>query len=366
MQILGRICAVLGLVLVLQACGGGGGTRQVGTPKAVQATSYLNFKNVGLTPVNLPVMGDARGYGDFSRSGNLDLFTAELTYDVNRPLSQATPATFKFWKLMSNGSYAEDMEKLSSRAGCIHPRKALVADFNGDAIPDVFVACHGYDNTGFPGEKSRLLLSQPNGTFQNLEVLDVGYWHGATAFDVNGDGHVDLMLLNNNEAGRGITYLNDGRGNFTREAGNRFPESINSRGYYTIEAIDVNADGKQDLLLGGLEFSNSPTLVLFNPGNGNFSRVSSAALPQDSNFGIVLDFAVTSPGSKPVLWTMRTQHDNSYVGYALHKVDLSSLTGARVASSASGNWLRWIIPTTINGTAYIASDKAGDRFQFAY
>ena len=210
------------------------------------------------------------------------------------------------------------------------------------------------------------MLSKKDGTFQNLEVLDVGYWHGATAFDVNGDGHVDLMLVNNNEAGRGVTYLNDGRGNFTRESGNRFPASINSRGYYTIEAVDINADGKHDLILGGLEFSNSPTLVLINPGNGDFSAVSSATLPVDSTFGIVLDFAVTNPGTNPVLWTIRTQHANSYVGYALHQTELSTLKGTRVASSATGNWLRWIIPTTINGTHYMASDRAEDNFRVAY
>ena len=332
----------------------------------MQATSYLNFKNVGLTPAALPVVGDARAYGDFSRSGNLDLFTAELTYDPSRPLAQATPSQFKFWKVMSDGRFVQDADKLSSTAGCIHPRKALTADFNGDGIADVFVACHGYDGGTYPGEKSRLLLSQSNGTFLNQEVLDVGYWHGATAFDVNGDGFVDLMLVNNNEAGRGVTYLNDGLGNFTREAGNRFPAFINSRGYYTIEAIDINADGKQDLVLGGLEFSNSSTLVLINPGNANFSAVTSATLPVDATYGIVLDFAVTNAGPNPVLWTIRTQHANSYVGYALHKTELSTLTGTRTASSATGNWLRWIIPTTISGTNYIASDRAADGLRFAY
>jgi hypothetical protein len=372
--LLSIVTIIAGAILV--ACGGGGGssaggggssaTRLSGAAKTVQATSYLNFKNVGLTPTNTPVTADARGYGDFSKSGNLDLFTAQLTYNVSLPIGQATPSIFKFWKVMSDGSYVEDTAKLSSNSGCIHPRKALVADFNGDLIPDIFVACHGYDGGAYPGEKSKLVLSQSNGTFLIQDALDVGYWHGATAFDVDGNGTIDLMLVNNNDAVRGNTYLNDGRGNFTKDTVNRFPASIASKGYYSIEAIDVNADGRQDLVLGGLEYDNSPTLVLINPGNTNFSAVSSSTLPKDSTFGIVLDFTVTNAGLNPILWSIRTQQSPFYTGYALNRIDLTALSGSTVKSSTGGNWLRWAIPTVINGAKYIASDNANDNFSYAY
>jgi hypothetical protein len=360
-------------LVVLAACGGGGGgvgggggggTRLTGPVISAQATSYLNFKNVGLSSTNLPVFGDARAFGDFSKSGNLDLFTAELTYNVNLPLGQATPAIFKFWKVLSNGSYVEDSTKLTNQTGCIHPRKALVADFNGDSIPDIFVACHGYDNGAYPGEKSKLVVSQSNGTFVIQDALDIGYWHGATAFDVDGNGTIDLMLVDNNNAGRGSTYLNDGSGNFLVDAVSRFPASIGSKGYYSIEAIDVNADGKQDLLLGGLEYSNSPTLLLINPGNSNFSAVTSMTLPTDATFGIVLDFTVTNAGPNPILWSLRTQQ--SYSGYALQKTDVSTLSGSTVKSSTSGNWVRWVIPTILNNQKYISSDKSSDNFNYAY
>jgi hypothetical protein len=268
--------------------------------------------------------------------------------------------------VQSDGSYAEDSAKLSSNSGCIHPRKALVADFNGDSIPDIFVACHGYDGGTYPGERSKLVLSQSNGTFLIKDALDVGYWHGATAFDVDGNGTIDVMLVNNNDAVRGNTYLNDGNGNFTKDAVNRFPASINSKGYYSIEAIDVNADGKQDLVLGGLEYNNSPTLVLINPGNNNFSAVSSATLPKDSTYGIVLDFTVTDAGANPILWSMRTQQSPFYSGYALNRINLTTLSSSTVKSSTSGNWVRWAIPTTLNGVKNISSDNTNDNFSYAY
>ena len=358
-------------IVTTQGCGGGGGsgssgTRLSGTPLVVQSSSYLNFKNVGLTPTQTPVAADTRAYGDFSKSGNLDLFTAQLTYDPSQPISQATPSIFKFWKVMSNGSYTEDTAKLSTNTGCIHPRKALVADFNGDTIPDIFVACHGYDNGAYPGERAKIVLSQANGTYVIQDALDIGYWHGATAFDVDGNGTIDLMLVNNNDAARGATYLNDGNGNFTKDNVNRFPASIGSKGYYSIEAIDVNADGKKDLIIGGLEYSNSPTLVLINPGDSNFSAVSSSTLPFDATYGIVLDFTITNPGANPILWSIRTKQTPFYSGYALQKIDLTANTGSTVASTASGNWLRWVIPTLVGGIKEIASDNANDNFAYPY
>jgi hypothetical protein len=122
-------------VFVLLACGGSGssssgdgsGIRYSGTAITVKSTSYLNFKDMGLVPTRLPVTGDARAYGDFTRTGNLDLFMAELTYDSNQSVSQATPARFRFWKVLSDNGYVEDTGRIASNgvSACIHPRKAL-------------------------------------------------------------------------------------------------------------------------------------------------------------------------------------------------------------------------------------------------
>lgn len=362
-----KVAVIFLMTTFLISCGGGGsgdGTRLSGSPKAVLPTSYLNFKGVGLTPMNLPTFGNARAYADFSKTGNLDLFTADLTYSANNPIGQATPSIFKFWKVMSDGSYVEDTSKLTNNYGCIHPRKAIVADFNSDSVPDVFIACHGYDGVPFSGEKNKILLSQNNGTFLIQDALDVGYWHGATAFDVDNNGTIDLMLVSTTDPSRGVTYLNNGQGVFAKDEKNRFPSVINNKGYFSIEAIDVNADNKPDLVLGGHEYEGAVNLVLINPGDGNFSSVTSSVLPIVSNFGIVLDFVYTTSGSDRFLWTLRTQSSPFYAGYAVQKINLDNNTSALISSVTSGNWLTWLIATIIGGISYIATDKAQEGYAY--
>jgi hypothetical protein len=41
----------------------------------------------------------------------------------------------------------------------VFPRKIVIADFNSDGIPDIFIADTGYDASPFPGAQSTLLLS---------------------------------------------------------------------------------------------------------------------------------------------------------------------------------------------------------------
>ena len=374
-----RLCLLI-CVVVLSACGGGsGGTVNLpaparATPIAPQATSYLNFKNVGLLPQALPsvVAGNgatARAYGDFFLRGQLDLFAARLTYDPGKPAASATPARFSFWTMQDDGSYAEDVSRIvtdttsPATQPCIHPRKAIVADFNKDGVPDLFVVCHGYDAGSFPGETNKLLLSRADGKFSlNNASADVAFWHGAAALDVNGDGAIDVMAVDGGN--RISTFLNNGAGRFTLETAARFP-LLGQGGYYTIEAADINGDGAQDVLIGGHESATSPTYVLLNRGDGQFQAVTPIALPPVAGFGVVLDFVITNPGPNPTVWALRTGDGNNfYVGKMIQKIDWPSRTGS-IALQRGGNWVPWIIPTTLDGKKHIASDVASHGFAVA-
>jgi hypothetical protein len=370
MRVIATLAAITASVSLVVACGGGGGgggsaTAPSGPPILPQSTSYLNFKNVGLTPQNLrqDFADDARAFGDFAKAGRLDLITASITYDMRKPIEQATPSRLRYWKKLSNGSFSEDSAMLNSNVGCIHPRKSLVADFNNDGAPDVFIVCHGYDAGDFPGEKNLIILSQPSGNFSVASASDdIGFWHGGTAVDVNNDGFVDVMLVDGNDTI--FTMLNDGAGRFTLEAPNRF-QRLPSNGYYTIEAVDINGDNQVDLLLGGHEHDGASTLALINPGDFNFANVTPQILPTSTGQGVVLDFAVTTTGTDSTIWVLRTGDNPFYQGRFIQKVEYPSLNATMALSDPQGRWVPWIIPIQILGQDYVSSDLSWIDFKVA-
>lgn len=358
--------------IVLSACGGGGGS-STPTPSpapapapapAVGTSSYVNYKQIGLVPQPLP-SGDntMRAYANFSGTGRTDMFRAVITYDPSKPQSAATPSRFEFWNKQADGTFVKNTTLLASSDGCLHPRKALVADFNGDGRPDVFVACHGYDAAPYPGERSKVVLSQPDGTYKISDAAsDVGFWHGASAADLNGDGKIDVVQVSDG-VDKAVTMINDGTGKFSRETTIRTPKALrNMGGYFSIELVDVNEDGKLDLVVGGHEFENAPTWIFLNPGNNDFSAVSPTVVPAVPNEGVVLDFTLTGTGPTRTLWVVRTSGGDGtfYQSRTVQKVSYPSMTSTVVLQQRPATWIPWLVPATVNGIPVVVSDNAAD------
>lgn len=329
----------------------------------VQPTSYLNFKESGVAPLSLPdsipvynVL--ARGYGDFyGRGAPTDMFAARVTYDVSRPQSEATMANYSFYR-REGTTWVEDNSILAGApTRCIHPRKAVVADFNADGRPDVFLACHGYDAAPYPGERSQIILSQPDGKYIVRDATDVGFWHGASAADLNGDGYPDVVLANTSVPDRAAVYLNNKDGTFTREASGRLP-SLGTGNYYSVELADVNEDGLPDLLLGGHEFDAAPTRVWINPGTSNFSAVTPVTIAAVPNEGVVLDFLLTGTGPTRTIWLSRTSGGDGtfYQSKVLQKFIWPTQASAVVSNTRPGSWVPWLIHYSRSGQTFVGSD----------
>src|SRR5439155_9441 len=98
-------------------------------------------------------------------------------------------------------------------------RNLVVADFDGDGLPDLFVADHGPDAAPFPGGQSHLFMGTKAGHLvdetQARLPSALAFTHDACAGDVNGDGASDIYLANQWPAGPPRPYLNDGGGRFT-------------------------------------------------------------------------------------------------------------------------------------------------------
>ena len=143
-------------------------------------------------------------------------------------------------------------------------RQQVVADFNGDGRPDLFIADMGTDNTavnpGWPGQQNRLVLSTPGGKLADATgnlPQRFTFTHSAAAADVNGDGAVDIFENNLSCCGRDRVpariLLNDGTGRFTPSphAVDGVPRNqYGATHSYACAFADVDGDRAPDLVLG--------------------------------------------------------------------------------------------------------------------
>ena len=183
-------------------------------------------------------------------------------------------------------------------------RELVLADFNGDGRPDIFIADEGMDAGPSPGYQNTLVLSAPGGKMVDATgnlPQQSDMTHSAAAADIDGDEDVDLYV-GNIWGQNGISpqvWLNDGTGVFTVATGCLpFPlEDLGFGAYTTSEFVDVNNDTFPDLILGdaGDDLEGGPdSLVLLNDGTGHFSILANAIPSKPfSDTDIALDIDAT-------------------------------------------------------------------------
>lgn len=330
--------------------------------------SYDNFKLVGLQPTALPAgvaaTENAHAWADFAGHHRLDLFVASTATTY----ADRKPAIYAFYERKKDGTLAPSNIPITGAAlGCVVPRKALVADLNGDAKPDVFLACHGVDEPPFPGEPNTVVLSRGDGSYEIKRAsADLGFFHAGATLDANGDSKPDVIvagLYGTNGAGartaRVALFINNGDGSFALQPGwtlNKTP--------FTIEIVDVDGDGKRDMVTGGHEWIE-PASVYLGDGSANFAPSPVVTLPTSPGFEVSLDFLVTGSGASRALWVFRvggTGPDGGpdfYRKRAIQRIAWPTLTHALAYQDNSTAGLPWLIATS--GTSpLVSSDWAGN------
>ena len=257
-------------------------------PKVIDPTYSPQF--LSFFPVTVDLNGD----------GNLDLIVLGASYPIGgntTPVPQ--PARIFFGD--GNGGFTEAPSNIFpiDTLLTVHPRKVLIADFNGDGRPDIFISCHGWDTSPFPGEQNRLYLSQPNGSWidatASLPQLN-DYSHTAAIGDINGDGSIDIFVGNGYGGQNNIlsyVLLNNGSGQFTQTradipvASNSILDFNTGHNFPGATLADLDGDGRPDLIITADASSsfnkNLQTTILWNNA-GNFSQTNQTLLPATKHF----------------------------------------------------------------------------------
>ncbi len=308
---------------------------------------------------------------DTQGNGRPDLFVCHFSFPPDDPI----PQPCRFLRPQADGSLIEVTRKLLGPGplpAAVHPREVIVADFNRDGLPDIFLAAHGYDAPPYPGEANVLLLSNGDGNYTDRSstlppVSD--FTHSACVGDVNGDGYLDIYAGNVDNRIKPYFLLGNGDGTFTQTKGG-LPTSIADLldAYTSCLIADLDRDGHPELVLGyfgGLEGRPQENLILWNDGAGDFTNRPRYALPPNplgNNNFITLDIVVLDANrdGRPDLLVL----SSSKVGAS--GFDLQMLinrgdgtfvdeTAARIGPSAfrpSGPWCAFITLADLNGDGF--------------
>ncbi len=220
-------------------------------------------------PANYPAGTgpDSLAIGDFNEDGIPDLAVANSNLFGNGESSVSVLLG------KGNGGFQSAVDYPAGKT----PRSVAVGDFNEDGHLDMVVANESSNNVS-------LLLGNGDGTFQPAINISAGTGPFFVAVaDFNGDHHLDMAVANFAEAmheGRVTVFLGNGNGGFEKPVVYNLGSNVRT---HMIAVADVNGDGHLDLVVANAGILRDPgkISVLFGKGDGSFGEQMDFKAGQD-------------------------------------------------------------------------------------
>lgn len=272
-----------------------------------------NYLNLG-TLLNNQWGGESGEYGlnvisvDYNNDGYMDIIGSYNDYSnfIDYPsdyYGYERKQLIRFYKGNCEGNFEVDELNDSKFLGLVHGRKILLGDFNNDNYVDLFLLGHGYDKQPFNGEFNKVLMSNGDGSFFDVDYKSFeSFYHGGASGDIDNDGDLDIVAVDGGR-GKSLIYKNL---NGQLEPNETLIDQTLMDQMYNAELFDINNDGYIDLIAGGHDWSwnqnpeceywecntydNAPVIIY---GDGiDFIDNSYVRLPQTSIYkqGIVTNF----------------------------------------------------------------------------
>jgi hypothetical protein len=273
----------------------------------IQSGDVSVFLGNGDGTVRVPAVGYATGgsphspalISDFNGDGKADLLVPDQEF------------SFVYLQGYGDGTFRSAMDYYALPGDGYEPNGVGIAsgDFNGDGIPDIVI---GNTNSN-PNSGITVFLSNPDGSMQpgvsyfpsgsnyQLEYVVVG--------DFNGDGILDIAAA---DFFNGVVQIFTGKGDGTFQVGQTYStDSVNGANALGLVAGDFNGDGKLDLAVVNNHGTSADVGVLINNGSGGFnsvvnyplsnlaSEITAAALTSSQKLNLIVPLygTASAPGS---------------------------------------------------------------------
>ena len=245
----------------------------------VEGTPFLDGSNEHANSYNA-VSNSSVSFADYDRDGFVDVVQQAWTANGREAV---------VFRNLGDGIFERAFDLVKTSHGSV-----TFGDLDNDGWPEIVLT--GWEDGNHYCE-FYIYRNQGNGTFSQMRMTDqnfIGLCNSDVCLaDLNGDGLLDIVATGNNGGARTDIYMNQGNFSFRHVTDHGMPGTDEA----TIHAVDINYDGRPDLIITGNTGSQQSdaengdgqgTCIYLQKSDGTFCLMPDTQLPVMGQGGLAL------------------------------------------------------------------------------